>query len=108
MIRLLLFSLFVFAGICTKAQVYVDGSNLNADSTVQYVEIVHEAEPGLFSIANVDIGQKKPGRSKITDANGKKMNFNSPMHLLNYMKQHGWTMVRRDVIFQARRDAVGG
>lgn len=93
----LLISLLVFTAISAKSQVYVDGDNMNTDSTVKYIEVMHQAPPSYFSIDYVDIGHRNPARSKFTDANGKRLKLSSPMNLLTFMNANGWSLVRRDV-----------
>lgn len=94
---ILIISLVVSA-FSLKSQVYVDGHNVNADSSVRYIEIVHEAPPSRsFNINYIDIGRKNPGDSKFTDQNGKRLKINSPMHLLGFMKENGWSLVRKDI-----------
>lgn len=94
----LLIVLLASAAFSLKAQVYVDGKNLNADSSIRYIEIVHYAPPVFFfNINYIDFGQRDPSDSRFTDANGKKFKINSPVHLLTYMQQNGWWLLRRDI-----------
>jgi hypothetical protein len=98
MMKTVLIVLLVSVGISPKAQLYVDGSNMNTDSTVKYIEVVHQAPPSfIFNIDYIDIGRKNPGNSKFTDANGKRLKINSPMHLLNFMNVNGWSLMRKDI-----------
>ncbi|HYE54866.1 MAG TPA: hypothetical protein VD996_08490 [Chitinophagaceae bacterium] len=105
--KVLLTIVILLPAIIGRSQVYVDGENINADSTVNLVEIVHSTHPNIFMVEYVDTGAKSSWRRKLTDANGKRMVFNSGVHIMNHMKQHGWKLVRRDMLFQAKHDASG-
>lgn len=100
MLRKLLFcACLMMVVTVAKSQVYVDGQNINADTSVNYVEIAYQAYHWGFGIRQVDIGKKKT--RQLTDAAGKPFYPNSAVDLLQFMKRNGWIMIRRDLIFEA-------
>ena len=103
MMRKLLFCACILMVVSVaRSQVYIDGQNINADTSVHYIEIVHAAYPWSFVIHWIDTGTKKNG--KFTDLVSKKINLNSTVDMIHYMERNGWKMLRRDVIFQAQPD----
>lgn len=101
--KLLLCACMMMAVTVARSQVYVEGRDMNADTSVQFIEIVHSTFPGDFYIEWVDKGFRN--HETLTNAVGKKLNFSSGVDLLKYMKKNGWSMVRRDMVFQTRADA---
>ncbi len=104
----LLFSAFLSLTIFTaQSQLYIDGKNINEDSSVKYIEIVHTTYPSYFTIEWIDVGKYR-NSVKMTNTEGKRMGFKSGIELLRHMEDSGWEMVRKDMLFQARRDAAFG
>ena len=83
-----------------RSQVYIDGRNINADTAVHYIEVIHNTHPSSFYIESIDIGEWK---KNFTDSAGKKLNLGSFVAMLTYMNKNGWVLVRRDFIFETRR-----
>ena len=105
MIRKLLFCVCMMMVVsAVRSQVYVDGNNINADTSVQYIEIVYEFYSSTFNIKSIDFGVKES--VKFTDAAGKKIKLQTPVDLINYMKRNGWRMVRREMIFNGKAPDV--
>ena len=98
MMKKLLVGIILISAYSARSQVYVAGRNINADTSVQYMEVQWNDYPNM-RIYWVDVGQKKA--EKFTDADGKKMGFNSFVDMLTYLKRNGWVLLRRDMIFHA-------
>jgi hypothetical protein len=104
MIKKLLFCICVMmVALAVKSQVYVDGKNVSADTTVHYLEIIYIADPGSFDIDWVDAGNKKYLR--LTDSAGKKIGFDSPTRMLHHMQKNGWNIIRRDMVYRSGSEA---
>lgn len=88
-----------------KSQVYVDGYNINADTTIQYVEMLYITSGLSLRMQGIDVGKtldpNKKSIGRLTDASGKRLDINSTVHLLQHMKRNGWSLWRRDVIFES-------
>jgi len=91
----------------SRAQVFVDGKNINADSTVDLLEVVAMSDPYIFSIQSVDIGKKKPYKFEFTNQDGKKIHFNSTVDLIQFMTKNHWEMIDRRVAFRSRHNTDG-
>jgi hypothetical protein len=96
-----------------RSQVYVDGVNINADTSVQYIELVYTTWSwGLrtrwigISIRSIDTGTKTSGKL-LMDESGKKIELQSPVDMISYMKRNGWQMLRRDMIFESSTGTGG-
>lgn len=94
--KILLFMLFLTVPFCVKSQILVEGKDINADSTLQYIEIVG-ADIGLFKkklVVGVDFGQKMSlfdGKdTAIKDKEGKTTIFNTMIDALNFFARNGW------------------
>ena len=79
-----------------KSQVLIDGKDINADSTLTYIEIVG-ADIGLFKkklVVVVDYGQKfsiwDAKDSAVKDSAGKNYIFNTMVDALNFFSRNGW------------------
>ena len=94
----------LFSGL--HAQLYVNGKNLNADSSIRYFEINYDPRPSLFFEPEVDYGSREIWRKHFTDSTGKKLRFNSGVQLLNYITFTGWKLVDRQIL-TARYDNSG-
>jgi hypothetical protein len=105
MIRKLLVSCCLILVLFTaKSQVYVEGYNINADTTIQYVEMLYITAALSMRIQGIDVGKtletNRKGPYRLTDAAGKRMDITSTVKLLQHMKLNGWTLWRRDVVFE--------
>ncbi len=87
----------------TRAQVFVNGENINADTTIQLMEVVHTSHPYLFFVEAVDTGKRLPEKQKFTDANGKRIEFKTGISLIDHMKKNGWVMLRREIVILPNR-----
>ena len=83
--------------LLVKSQVLVEGKDINADSTLAYIEIVG-ADIGLFKkklVVGVDFGQKMSiwdGKdTAIKDKEGKNIIFNTMVDALNFFSRNGWS-----------------
>jgi len=86
----ILFGLFVQTGF---SQVYVDKKNIN-DLDIKYVRIICIQNSLFSSNSKIYIDYGAPAKHlkkyKVTDTNGKEIEFNSTIDALNYMYKHGW------------------
>lgn len=92
-----LIGLLLMTSISAKAQIVVDGVDINKLDSVQYVEILG-IDQGLFQRKLqiiVDYGQKfKWGTdARIQNAQGTVMQFNTMVHPLNFFSANGWEFV---------------
>ena len=96
MIAILAFGLMSFGA---KAQVVVDGTNIN-DLDIKYVELVGQAKLLSLSIkVFVDYGQEFSWKQQtIKNTEGKNASFNSMVDALNFMDQNGWEYVNNYLI----------
>ena len=94
---LLVLSAFLFVANSAKAQLFINGNNITADTTVQFVEVTTSGSPAIFFIHTIDIGKGNIYRTKFTNEVGKKMKFKSNVAFIQYMKSNGWELKRRDV-----------
>ncbi len=86
--KLLLFIGFLFIGLISFSQVFVDGVNIN-ESNTRYCRL----ERGLFG-AHIDYGQEKPKlKEKITDKNGNRLKNERTITILNFMDENGWELI---------------
>jgi hypothetical protein len=97
--KVLLIALLIMIGTSAKAQILVDGKDINADSTLQYIEIVG-ADIGFFKkklVICVDYGQKfsifDGTDTVVKTADGKNKIFNSMTGALNFFVANGWEYV---------------
>ena len=88
---------FFFLANSAKAQLYINGNNITADSTVQFVEVTTSGSPAIFFVQTIDIGKGNIYRAKFTNETGKKMKFKTNVAFIQYMKSNGWELKRRDV-----------
>lgn len=86
-----------------RAQVVVEGVNINEIETVKLCQVV--ARGKLFSnkvTITIDYGQEIKWASEqgtqVLDNNGKRKKFNSVIDALNYMENNGWTYLDANVI----------
>lgn len=86
-----------------RAQVVVEGVNINNIENVQLCQVV--ARGKLFSnkvTITIDYGQEikwaSEKGSQVLDKEGKKKKFNSVIAALNYMENNGWTYLDANVI----------
>jgi hypothetical protein len=114
MIQKLLFCVcLVMVITVARSQVYVDGININADTSVHYIELVYTTSSwgartrsiGIY-IRSIDIGTKRSGTS-FMDESGKKIDLYTPVDVISYMKRNGWQMLRRDMIFESSAGSGG-
>ena len=104
MIRKLLFCACMMMAVSgARSQVYIDGQNINADTSVQLIEIVYETYTWNFNVRSIDVGARKSGR--FTDASGKRIILQSPVDMINYMKRNGWHLLRRDMVFHSKPES---
>jgi len=96
--KTLSFIALCFAINAIHAQVFVNGTNLNADSSIMYFEINYDPRSAFFFTAEVDYGKGDPWRRHITDSTRKKMRFNSGVDLLNFITKNGWKLADRQFI----------
>lgn len=96
-ITLLILPAFLFVANSAKAQLFINGNNITADTSVQFVEVTTSGSPYVFYIHTIDIGKGNVNRTKITNDAGKKMKFKSNVAFIQYMKTNGWELKRRDV-----------
>ena len=94
---LLILPAFFFVANSAKAQVFVNGNNISADSSVQFVEVTTSGSPAIFYIHTIDIGKGNIYRTKFTNETGKKKKFKTNVEFIQYMKSNGWELKRRDV-----------
>ncbi|NBO60598.1 MAG: hypothetical protein EBU82_06465 [Flavobacteriia bacterium] len=97
MLAVLVFGLMSFGA---RAQVVVDGTNIN-DLDIKYVELVGQAK--LLSLTKikvfVDYGQDFSWKQQtIKNTEGKNAAFNSMIDALNFMDQNGWEYVSNYLI----------
>lgn len=97
--KVIMVSLLLLVSMGAEAQIMVDGADINADTTLQYIEIVG-ADIGLFKkklVVGVDYGQKlnifEGIDTKVKAADGKNMIFNSMTGALNFFCANGWEYV---------------
>ena len=96
--KLLIFC-FLLTSFSIHAQVFVNKTNVNAES-VAYIEVWEKYDDERQSyVAMVDFGQKddrkadKEGvRLRITNEKGAVLDFNGSMHILNYLHKQGWEL----------------
>lgn len=88
---------FFLVANSVKAQVFVNGNNITADSTIQFVEVTTSGAPTIFYIHSIDIGKGNVYRTKFTNEDGKKKKFKTTVEFIQYMKSNGWELKRRDV-----------
>ena len=84
---------FVFLSSFSFSQVYVNKININNLTNVNFCEMKGFNISGRVGI---DYGQKRTflKREYITDSRGKTLVFNSKMHLVNFMFNHGWELYK--------------
>ena len=108
MLRSLLFTAGIsFMATNGYSQVYIDGVNMNADTAVQYIEVVHSAYPNSFYVETIDMGKGYRPFARITDSSGKRMKIESSIQLEQHFKRNGWSLLRRDMVYQSKHDASG-
>lgn len=95
----ILIGLLLMVSMGAEAQIMVDGKDINADTSLQYIEIVG-ADIGLFKkklVVGVDYGQKLNIFEGIDTAvkgeDGKNKIFNSMTGALNFFCANGWEYV---------------
>jgi hypothetical protein len=103
--------LILALAVCSfaKAQVIIDGVNLNKLENIKYIEISpvyghHGMKPPFFNGISVDYGQKqalnalffkqKPDQ-QIQDANGNNVSFNSMIDAINFFYGNGWDLTQK-------------
>ena len=87
-----------FAINAVHAQLFINGMNLNADSTIIYFEINYDPSSTFYFTPEVDYGKGEGRRKFITDSTGKKLRFNSGVELLNFISKSGWKLADRQFI----------
>ena len=92
---ILMLTLFFITG---KGQFYVNGENLNADSSVMFFEINYDPISTSSFTSEVDYGKEESRRNFITDSTGKKIRFHSGVDLLNFITKRGWKLADRQVL----------
>ena len=99
--RLFLFSLlFLTFGSAAQAQVFVNKVNIN-NRNIEYLEIWEKFDQGKKRyVALVDYGQVDDRRQdkngdllRVTNKEGVALEFNSIVHILNYMHRNGWEVL---------------
>lgn len=87
----LLLGFLLFFSIYSFSQVYVNKININNLSDVKYCQINTYNTRGPVSL---DYGQKNSflKSNYVTDEKGFKIRFNSTMHFVNFMYNHGWDL----------------
>lgn len=75
----------------------------NADNLIYCDLIVAHVAPSNKFAVQVDYGDaysylKQADERAIKDENGKKIEFNSPIHALNYMIDKGWKLVQLNIV----------
>jgi hypothetical protein len=86
----------MLAPFIASAQVVVNGTDINSQPDVEYVQLVGVNKP--FSdkvIVSIDYGQdaKMFESQAIKGPDGKPVNFNSMVSALNFMVENGWMYV---------------
>ncbi len=112
----LLFSLLFFAvlsGSSLRAQVVVDGVNINNLEQISMIRMIAQ-ERFLSNRVNVfiDYGQSLVGATRqrmevIDPRSNQRLVFNSVMHAVNYLIDNGWTYVESMVLPQEGNASTG-
>lgn len=99
--------LFIFQSMLAAAQLYVDGKQLDASNSSNYLEVIPmHKEDGPYYLA-IDYGQKPvPGAKRgdfLTDQGGRRFEFRSVVDGLNFLYENGWEVSEVYVFMEARR-----
>jgi len=87
--------LIVFACTTLKAQIYVEGVQLDNTNTGSYI-IMKRGGLGTPFIIDVDYGQpQKPvmGYTRLTDENAEAIKFRTIVGALNFFDKNGWEVI---------------
>jgi len=94
-----LFASILMVSFALSAQVFIEGVDINQLDDVQYCEVWGEQKTLSWKVRLfVDYGQKQstaeePHSFVAAGKDGKKLNFHSIMHALNFMYKNGWEYV---------------
>jgi len=89
----MLLSIVAFSAFTSKAQIFVQGTELTTENTGRYMNVCPTQSPFSSNIKLlVDYGQiKKPFyREELTDSNGVPVLFNTAINALNFLDENGW------------------
>jgi hypothetical protein len=90
----LLISIFIFFPVFAFSQVFVSGVDINKIDSVKICQITVSGFKNLGGISSLSLDYGQPDKkslNQITSAvTGKKMKFNSVVHVLNFMENNGW------------------
>jgi hypothetical protein len=106
--RILVLIAAIFISLCVNAQT-VNGIPIN-DIDVEYVQIVGSSLILSNKLAiEIDFGQENKlfsagKNTRIKDANGKDMIFNSMIDALNFMTKNGYEFVQAFVVTESSRN----
>ena len=91
--KILLTALFACAAsFLTRAQLYVDGKNIN-EWAITYIKMMGVGESVNGYSYLIDVGLEVDYKVDITDVNGKPVIFLSEMDVLNHILRNGWELV---------------
>jgi len=107
--RILLVWALALSSLAAKAQVIVDGVDINTKADIEYIEIVG-TQVGVFTrkiVVVVDYGQKfEFGEAQtITGADGKPAKFLGITDALNFMVHNGWEYVNQYIVTIGNQNA---
>jgi len=103
-----LFVLLMVISFALSAQVIVDSVDINKLDDVQYCQIVGTQKFLSWKVRiDVDYGQNRSRTEEVDDfwvrgEDGKKVNFHSMIHALNFMYKNGWEYVDAFVITKGK------
>ena len=96
-------SIMLLSTLSAYSQLIVDGVNINEVKGLEFVQIVGKGK--LFNDdinIKIDYGQQrslfKPKKMNLQDKDGKKLNFQSIIHAMNFMNSNGWEYIDSHII----------
>ncbi|MBX2891932.1 MAG: hypothetical protein KF734_13455 [Saprospiraceae bacterium] len=95
--------LLAFSHIAVLAQIYVKGVRLTPDNTGQYVELDPQFRPDGRCSFIADYGQPNPKQDYVSEADGKRLDFNSLVDGLNVFYAEGWEVAHITLVGNNRR-----
>lgn len=109
--KIILIQFFVVIAQIINAQITIDGKDLNADSSIQFISLIG-VDVGLFKkklVVTVDYGQKIPAFDTdmtVKGPDGKVFYYQSMTGALNFFYENGWDLVGTDVEMNAKIGAI--
>ena len=90
----LILTIFFILNQTSIGQVFVDGVNIN-EADVEYIELLVVSKTMSDFTIYIDYGVKYKmfKYQKISDKNGKLLDFETPVEALNFMLKNGWEYI---------------